>query len=143
MRSFWGTGLAAGLLWAACQSASAYVEISGVFIADDRCQALESIRRETNPGNVLTIPGQSYNVRALNREDGDYVQLDVPNAIPRIRWVSVTCGDLFSEAEDTRPLERLGGADGHAKSRTVALSGGVRKNGRAAQAILGPIWART
>jgi len=103
MRSFWGTGLAAGLLWAACQSASAYVEISGVFIPDDRCQALESIRRETNPGNVLTIPGQSYNVRALNREDGDYVQLDVPNATPRIRWVSIACGDLFSESEDTRP----------------------------------------
>jgi hypothetical protein len=95
--------VASGLLWATCNPVSAYVEVSGVFIADDECQAVDSIRRETNPGNALTIPGQSYNVRGLNREDGDYVHVDVPNAVPRTRWVSVACGELFRGAEDDEP----------------------------------------
>jgi hypothetical protein len=101
--------IASGLLWAECSSVLAYVEVSGVFIADDECQTLDSIRRETNPGNILTNPGQSYNVRGLNREDGDYVHVDVPNAVPRTRWVSVACGELFRKAEDDelqRPDER-------------------------------------
>ena len=96
----------AALLWVGCGAASAFVEISGVFIADDRCQALDSIRRETNPGNILTVPGQSYTARALNREDGDFVHVDVPNAVPRTRWVSLACGELFRQAEEPqRPDE--------------------------------------
>jgi hypothetical protein len=95
--------VASGLLWAECSSVSAYVEVSGVFIADDQCQALDSIRRESNPGTMLTVPGQSYNVRALNREDGEYVHVDVPNAVPRTRWVALACGELFREAEDAEP----------------------------------------
>src|SRR3712207_5524584 len=102
-RSSMSVLVASGLLWATYGPASAYVEVSGVFVADDRCQALDSIRRETNPGNMLTIPGQSYNVRGLNREDGDYVHLDVPDAVPRTRWVSVGCGELFRKAEDDNP----------------------------------------
>ena len=95
--------VASGLLWAICSPASAYVEVSGVFIADEQCQALDSIRRESNPGNILRTPGQSYNVRGLNREDGDYVHVDVPSAVPRTRWVSVACGELFRKAEDDEP----------------------------------------
>jgi Bacterial EndoU nuclease len=105
--------LIAAVLWAGCGTASAFVEISGVFIADDRCQALDSIRRETNPGNILTVPGQSYTARALNREDGDFVFLDVPNAAPRMRWVSVSCGELFRQAEEPqRPDEPAQPASG-------------------------------
>src|SRR5262245_28761266 len=91
-------------LWAACGPASAFVEIAGVFVADERCQAFDSIRRETNPGNVLTVPGQSYPARALNREDGDFVFVDlsnaVPNAVPRTRWVNLGCGELFRQADE-------------------------------------------
>jgi hypothetical protein len=105
--------LVAAALWSGCVGACAYVEISGVFIADDRCQALDSIRRETNPGNILTIPGQSYAARALNREDGDFVHIDVPTAVPRTRWVSLACGELFRQADEPqRPEEdetRTGG----------------------------------
>jgi hypothetical protein len=84
-----------GLFALAAHPAAAFFELTGVFIADERCQAFDSIRRQTNPGNVLTVAGQSYNARALNREDGDYVYVDVPGANPRSRWVSVSCGDLF------------------------------------------------
>ena len=95
--------LIAGLLSAGSHPAAAFFELSGVFIADERCQAYDSIRRQTNPGGVLTVSGQSYNVRALNREDGDYVYVDVPGANPRARWVSITCGDLFRGPEQPDP----------------------------------------
>src|SRR5262245_8356591 len=94
--------LVAAALWADHSAAFAYVEVSGVFVAHDRCQALDSIRRETNPGNILTVPGQSYTARGLNREDGDYIHVDVPGAVPRLRWVGIACGDLFREADEPR-----------------------------------------
>src|SRR4051812_7760050 len=107
--------LIAAVLWAGCGTASAFVEISGVFIADDRCQAFDSIRRETNPGNIITVPGQSYSAKALNREDGDFVFVDVPNAVPRTRWVSVNCGELFRQAEEPqKPDDRDQPATGFA-----------------------------
>jgi hypothetical protein len=96
--------LVAAVLGAAVGPAAAFVEISGVFVATERCQAFDSIRRETNPGNVLTVPAQSYPARALNREDGDFVFVDVsgvvPGAVPRTRWVNLGCGDLFRQADD-------------------------------------------
>jgi hypothetical protein len=95
--------LIAGLLMAGSYPAAAFFELSGIFIADERCQAYDSIRRQTNPGGVLTVSGQSYNVRALNREDGDYVYVDMPGANPRARWVSITCGDLFRGPDQPDP----------------------------------------
>jgi EndoU nuclease-like protein len=95
--------LIAGLLVAVSRPAAAFFELSGIFIADERCQAYDSIRRQTNPGGVLTVSGQSYTVRALNREDGDYVYVDVPGANPRARWVSITCGDLFRGPDQPDP----------------------------------------
>lgn len=92
--------LVAGLLVGLCGPAAAYVELSGVFVADDRCQALDSIRRETNPGGKVTVPGRSYAVRGLNKEDGDYVHVDIPGAVPSTRWVSIECGELYRQAED-------------------------------------------
>jgi Bacterial EndoU nuclease len=94
-----------GLLVWACSPASAFFELSGVFIPNERCQAVDSIRRQTNPGNVLTVPGQSYNVRGLNKEDGDFVQVDVPGAVPGTRWVDLICGDLFRRDEPGDPDE--------------------------------------
>jgi Bacterial EndoU nuclease len=98
-----GTVLVGGLLLWASSPASAFFELSGVFIPDERCQAFDSIRRRTNPGNVLTVPGQSYNVRGLNKEDGDFVQVDVPGAVPGARWVDIICGDLFRRDEPVDP----------------------------------------
>jgi ribonuclease T2 len=66
---------------------AAYVELSGVFVAERRCPAMDSIRRATNPGAVETVPGQRYPVRGLNKEGGDFVQVDIPGAAPAARWV--------------------------------------------------------
>ena len=111
--------LVAAVLSAAYGPASAFVEISGVFVANERCQAFDSIRRETNPGNILTVPTQSYPARALNREDGDFVFVDVsvavPNAVPRTRWVNLACGDLFRQADEPqRPDDPIDPAAGFA-----------------------------
>jgi Bacterial EndoU nuclease len=103
--------LTAVLLWGVSRPAAAYFELSGVFVADDRCQAMDSIRRETNPGGILTVPGQSYNVRGLNKEEGDFVHVDVPGAVPPTRWVNLGCGELFRQAEEPDPPRPPGTGD--------------------------------
>jgi hypothetical protein len=100
--------LIVGLCLVGVAPASAFFEISGVFVADDRCQALDSIRRETNPGNIVTVPSQSYTARALNREDGDWVFVDVPGAAPPRRWVNIACGELFRSDEPRPPTPPSG-----------------------------------
>ena len=84
---------------------AAYVELSGVFVAERRCPAMDSIRRATNPGAVETVPGQRYPVRGLNKEGGDFVQVDIPGAAPAARWVDRACGELLRGAERKEPAQ--------------------------------------
>ena len=72
--------------------AQAEVPLSGAFTATQACPALQSIRRQTNPGNVSTVPGQSYELRAANSDNPSHYWIVIPGAQPDQRWVSVDCG---------------------------------------------------
>jgi ribonuclease T2 len=72
--------------------AQAEVPLSGKFTASDACPAFQSINRETNPGNVMTRPGTSYELVAGNRTPPTHLWIIVPGAQPERRWVSVDCG---------------------------------------------------
>lgn len=72
--------------------AHAEVPLSGNFTADHACPAFQSINRETNPGNVMTRPGTSYELVAGNRTPPTHLWIIVPGAQPERRWVSVDCG---------------------------------------------------
>jgi ribonuclease T2 len=48
--------------------ARAEVPAEGRFVASKACPALQSIRKETNPGNVTTAPGTAYAIIAKNRK---------------------------------------------------------------------------
>lgn len=87
--------LAGALVLMGTGQASAYYELPGLFIPENDCQAFVSIKKETNPGDVTVVPGQTYQARALNKERGDWVHVDIPNASPQTRWVSLSCGDLY------------------------------------------------
>ena len=76
MQWFIKAAIAAGLFFIGLGEAQAYFEMNGVFVADDRCAAYVSIKRQTNPGRVRTMPGTSYTVHGLNQEDGDFVHVD-------------------------------------------------------------------
>ena len=71
----------------------AFATLSGCFVADAVCPAAPSIRHESNPGDVATEPGRAYPLLGANRQDGaTHVQIRVPEADPRDRWVAVGCG---------------------------------------------------
>jgi len=92
---FWGNDmrlvafLALMLLVAPAQ---AEVQLTGTFTATQSCPALQSIRRGTNPGDVTTQPGTSYQLLAANSDNPSHFWIVVSGASPDRRWVAVDCG---------------------------------------------------
>lgn len=83
----------AALLFAAgALPAAAEMPADGTFTATKACPALQSIRKETNPGAVLTEPGTAYAIIAQNRKKPTHYRIDVPGAEPPERWVEAGCG---------------------------------------------------
>jgi ribonuclease T2 len=88
-----GLGIAVFL---ACGNLAALAEMpaTGEFIATSACPALQSIRKETNPGEVMTEPGSRYAIIAKNRKKPTHYRIDVPDADPPERWVEARCGKV-------------------------------------------------
>ncbi|MCC5977001.1 MAG: hypothetical protein JJU21_02965 [Salinarimonas sp.] len=103
MRSPWRKALAALplLLFTALApvSATAFAPLEGDFIARDACPAWHSLARRDNPGAIRLVPEEAYAVEGLNRADGDYVRLRIPDAEPRQRWVARTCGVIEAQRD--------------------------------------------
>lgn len=79
--------------------AQAEVPLSGFFTATKTCPALQSISRETNPGNITTRPGTAYDLIAGNKDRPTHLWIVVPGATPDRRWVAVDCGTRSTDAE--------------------------------------------
>lgn len=79
--------------------ARAEVPLGGYFTATKACPALQSINRETNPGNIVTRPGTAYDLLAGNKDRPTHLWIVVPGAQPDRRWVSVDCGTRSTDAE--------------------------------------------
>ena len=73
--------------------AAADVPLKGFFIAHEACPALQSIKNETNPGNVRTEPGKSYTILAQNKSAASHYLIEVGGADPSRRWVAIRCGE--------------------------------------------------
>ncbi|RYE83257.1 MAG: ribonuclease, partial [Hyphomicrobiales bacterium] len=64
----------------------------GMFVAADACPALQSIRNGTNPGSVMTAPGEAYPITESNHiANPTHYRVVIPGASPPHRWVAVTC----------------------------------------------------
>jgi len=70
------------------------VPLTGFFIAREACPALQSIRKETNPGAVRTEPSRSYRLVAKNKPAASHYMIEIGGAEPTRRGVDVTCGEL-------------------------------------------------
>lgn len=82
--------------------ASAFVKLDGYFIAEKTCEAFQSKNKQTNPGDITTLPRMAYEMLGINKEGGDYFQVTVDGApVTESRWVSTSCG-LHVVAADTR-----------------------------------------
>lgn len=64
----------------------------GGFIATQRCEAFQSIRKQSNPDDLKVEPGQRYEVVEVNKRDFDWLRIRVPGSATPLRWVSVDCG---------------------------------------------------
>ena len=80
-------------------SAKASIKINNQFEANSSCPALQSIRRKTNPGNIITVPGKIYQAQEKNKLDATYYRLKIDDAEPSLRWVAINCGKLLGESE--------------------------------------------
>lgn len=78
--------------------AAAELAAEGTFRATAACPALQSLRKETNPGAVETVPGMDYALVALNRKKPTHYRIEIPGAEPPERWVEATCGTLAKAA---------------------------------------------
>ncbi|WP_421693427.1 ribonuclease T2 family protein [Aestuariivirga sp.] len=83
------TGVAALLFYG---KALADEPLDGQFLASRACPALLSIRKDTNPGRVITAPGVSYRLLARNRKQATHYRIEMPDAVPPERWVEAECG---------------------------------------------------
>jgi ribonuclease T2 len=83
--------------------AAADVPLAGYFIARDACPALQSIKKETNPGAIRTEINRSYPLLAKNKPAASHYLIQVPNAQPSRRWVAVTCGEHVFPADGSAP----------------------------------------
>ncbi len=84
-------------------SSMAGVSATGEFTATKGCQAYQSIKRKTNPGEVRLEVGQSYPVIELNVSPGTtWYRIRIDNADPAERWTYFDCGTAdVAVAEDS------------------------------------------
>jgi ribonuclease T2 len=73
------------------------------FTATSNCPALRSIRKGTNPGNVMLTPDRTYRVVGKNRERPSHYLLDINGTAPARRWVAKECGNLSSATLKPKP----------------------------------------
>ncbi|MCP3055185.1 ribonuclease T2 family protein [Aurantimonas marianensis] len=138
-------------------SAFAQVPMTGRFVAEARCPALQSIRKQTNPGGIATEPGVEYVLVGRNAEAATHYYVVIPDAEPPRRWVAVGCGrveadgvsaaageDSTSDAASRRGAEALakalgqGWAEGRRDDRETPPSGDQRSGSGAT--VLAASW---
>ena len=87
----------------------ASVPATGEFTFTKTCQAYQSIRRKTNPGEIRIEIGRSYPIMELNVSPGTtWYRLRIKNASPEERWVYFECGNVKAtgQADITSNQER-------------------------------------
>lgn len=78
--------------------------MNGTFIAGRSCDALVSIRKETNPDHAITGPGIRYKLLAANQKKATSYRIEIPTANPPERWVRAECGSIVpAEAAAATP----------------------------------------
>lgn len=97
--------------------------MDGVFRASRSCDALVSIRKDTNPGRIITGPGLSYRLLARNQKKATHYRIEVPGAEPSERWVRAECGKVVPVAPAEAPAPAPAGKPKQAQlSYVLALS---------------------
>lgn len=90
-----------GLVYVFPVTGWADIRFDGYFIAQqDSCEALQSIRNHTNPGNIHLTLDTAYEVMSKNKADASHYRIRVKNATPSERWVAISCGKLLTDCRE-------------------------------------------
>ncbi len=100
------------IIMSAVTNVSAEVKLSGYFIARSECPAYQSIRRQTNPGEITTKVNLAYDLVAKNKPSATHYLIKM-DAVPNRRWVAVSCGEHVVPVDgSTTPVEPPTGSTG-------------------------------
>ncbi|MDR0279507.1 MAG: ribonuclease I [Paucimonas sp.] len=75
-------------------SALAVDASAGTFSVAQQCEAFQSFKNKTNPGGLSVMPGQRFTIAEVNREQYQWVRVDVGNGKKNLRWVAAECGKV-------------------------------------------------
>ena len=103
--------IAMSVVFLFASTAFSFVAMDGYFIAEQECPAYQSIRNQTNPGDVAVVKGMAYEVLGKNKAMATHYQVKVEGAEPSARWVSNSCGILLTdctvgEAQESAETEK-------------------------------------
>jgi ribonuclease T2 len=79
----------------------ATVKLDGYLISEQACEAVQSIKKGTNPGHVTLTVGMAYHVIGQNKLEATHYLLRMPEASPQDRWVAVSCGKLLIDCRES------------------------------------------
>jgi len=88
----------------------ATVPMEGHLIAEKDCPAYQSIKKGTNPGNIMLHAGYTYEITGKNKPDATHYQVVVSRAEPKSRWVEVSCGTAFYDCKTIKPAAETNGS---------------------------------
>lgn len=81
------------------QAVHATDPLEGCFVADKPCPALHSIKKHSNPGDVMLKPGVTYTVTGQNKPSPTYYQIQIDGMPTPQRWVDISCGKLVKNCD--------------------------------------------
>lgn len=67
---------------------------AGTFTVTQQCEAFRSFKNRTNPDDLAVAPGQTLPIAEVNREQYQWVRVDLGKGKPELRWVSADCGQV-------------------------------------------------
>lgn len=67
---------------------------AGTFSITQRCEAFQSFKNRTNPGGISVQPGQSFTIAEVNREQYQWIRVNVGSGRKDLRWIAADCGEV-------------------------------------------------
>jgi ribonuclease T2 len=104
----WLVGISSGVMLILAGPGSAPVQanvtLNGTLLATDSCEAVQSIKKQTNPGKIRLKAWERYRVIGQNLAVGaTHYLLQLEGAAPSLRWVPVSCGRLGQPGSEPVP----------------------------------------
>ncbi len=84
--------VASALSFLSIDTALAVDASAGTFTITQSCEAFQSFKNRTNPGGLSVQPGQALPIAEVNREQYQWVRVNVGSGGKDLRWVAAECG---------------------------------------------------